>query len=80
VLRISYFASLGIFTTVERSLQIRLFMQNEPKLRKSQMNVNKVLTMNYEKMDTWSSEKNEPKRTQIQKGQNERNFSHNKGI
>jgi hypothetical protein len=36
-------------------------MQNEPNFRKSQMNVNKVLTMNYEKLDTWSSGKNEPK-------------------
>jgi hypothetical protein len=59
------------------------------------MNVNKVLTMNYEKMDTWSSGKNEPKtnpnepkRTQIlsaisvadQKGRNERNFYYNKGL
>ena len=38
-----------------------LFMQNEPKFRKSQMNVNKVLTMNYEKEDTWWTGK---KRTQ----------------
>ncbi|MHC4110189.1 MAG: hypothetical protein ACYSUY_03890 [Planctomycetota bacterium] len=57
----------------------KLFMQNEPKFRKSQMNVNKVLTKVYGKMDTWSIRKNEPKtnpkRTQIQKGQNERNFS-----
>jgi hypothetical protein len=36
-------------------------MQNEPKFRKSQMNVNKVLTMDYERMDTWSIRKNEPK-------------------
>ena len=36
-------------------------MQNEPKFRKSQMNVNKVLTMNYEKKDTWWTGK---KRTQ----------------
>ncbi len=36
-------------------------MQNEPKFRKSQMNVNKVLTKDYEIMDTWSSGKNEPK-------------------
>jgi len=31
-LRISDFASLGIFTTVERPLQISSFMQNEPNL------------------------------------------------
>ena len=28
------------------------------------MNVNKVLTKNYDKKDTWSIRKNEPKRTQ----------------
>ena len=67
------------FTTVERALQINLFMQNKANFRKSQMNVNKVLIKNYDKMDTWSIRKNEPKRTQnepkqtqIQKGQNER--------
>ena len=48
-LRISDFASLGIFTTVKNSLQIRLFMQNKANFRKSQMNVNKVLTKDYEK-------------------------------
>ena len=48
-------------TTVENPLQISSFMQNEPKFRKSQMNVNKVLTMNYEKKDTWWTGK---KRTQ----------------
>jgi len=36
-------------------------MQNKPNFRKSQMNVNKVLTRDYEKMDTWSSGKNKPK-------------------
>jgi hypothetical protein len=39
-------------------------MQNEPKFRKVKLNVNKVLTKNYEQMDTWSIGKNEPKRTQ----------------
>jgi len=34
-----------------------LFMQNEPKFPKSQMIVNKVLTRDYDKMDTWSSGK-----------------------
>ena len=36
-------------TTVERSLQIRLFLQNKANFRKTQMNVNKVLTMDYAK-------------------------------
>ena len=39
----------------------KLFLQNEPKSRKVKFNVNKVLTMDYEQMDTWSSGKNEPK-------------------
>jgi len=57
----SYHFAFGSSTFVERSLQIHLFMQNEPNFRKSQMNVTDLLTMNYEKMDTWSSGKNEPK-------------------
>ena len=40
-------------------------MQNEPNFRKSQMNVNEVLTMDYDKMDTWSIGKNEPKTNPI---------------
>jgi len=48
-------------TNVECSLQNHLFLQNEPNFRKSQMNVSKVLTRNYDKMDTWSIRKNEPK-------------------
>jgi hypothetical protein len=40
---------------------INLFLQNEPKFRKSQVNVNSLLTEDYDKMDTWSNGKNEPK-------------------
>jgi hypothetical protein len=43
---------------------IKLFLQNEPNFRKSQMNITDLLTKEYEKMDTWSIGKNEPKRTQ----------------
>ncbi len=72
------------FTDVMSALQIKLFLQNKAKFRKSQMNVNKVLTKDYDKKDTWSIGKNEPKtnpkRTQIQKGQNEHNFYYNKGL
>jgi hypothetical protein len=39
---------LPSFTTVKSSLQIRLFMQNKAKFRKVKLNVNKVLTMDYE--------------------------------
>ncbi len=62
---INYFCALGIFTSVKDSLQISSFMQNEPNFRKSQMNVNNVLTRDYDKKDTWSSGKNEPKTNPI---------------
>jgi len=52
---------LGIFTSVERALQISPFMQNEPNFRKSQMKVNKVLTKDYEKRTLGERGKNEPK-------------------
>ena len=39
---------------------INLFLQNEPKFRKVKLNVNKVLTKNYEQMDTWSIRKTKP--------------------
>jgi hypothetical protein len=48
-------------TTIESSLQNNLFMQNKAKFQKVKLNVNKVLTKDYEKMDTWSIGKNEPK-------------------
>jgi hypothetical protein len=75
--------AFGHSTTVERSLQIRLFMQNKPNFRKSQVNVNKLLTKDYEKKTLGEHGKNKPnsnpiqsqnkpKRTQIQNGQNER--------
>jgi hypothetical protein len=41
-------------------------MQNKPNFRKSQMNVNKVITTDYEKLDTWSSGKNKPNSNPIQ--------------
>jgi hypothetical protein len=44
--------AIGIFTTVKRSLQIKLFMQNKAKFRKSQMNVTNYMTKDYEKKDT----------------------------
>ena len=43
----------------------KLFMQNEPNLRKSQMNVTTVITMNYEQMDTWSIRKTKPIQSQF---------------
>ena len=42
--------------------KINLFLQNEPNFRKSQVNVNALLTREYVQMDTWSIRKNEPKK------------------
>jgi hypothetical protein len=53
-------------TDVMSALQIHLFMQNKPNFRKSQMNINEVLTTDYDKMDTWSIEKNKANSNPIQ--------------
>jgi hypothetical protein len=45
------------FTDVMSPLQIKLFMQNKAKFRKVKLNVNNVLTKDYEQKDTWSSGK-----------------------
>jgi hypothetical protein len=54
------------FTDVMSALQIRPFLTNKPNFRKSQMNVSKVLTRDYDKMDTWSIRKNKPNSNPIQ--------------
>jgi len=57
--------AFGIFTTVKESLQIRLFMQNEPNFRKSQMNVTDYIRMDYVKWTLGERGKNEPKTNPI---------------
>ncbi len=44
----------------------KLFMQNEPNFRKSQVNVTDLMTREYVQMDTWSIRKNEPKTNPIE--------------
>jgi len=56
----------AIITYVVSALQITLFMQNKPNFQKSQMNVNMVLTVDYERKDTWWSGKNKPNSNPIQ--------------
>jgi len=41
-------------------------MQNEPNFGKAQMNVNKVLTKDYENIANWTLGENEPKTNPIQ--------------
>jgi|GEM_PF-5831300 len=61
-----YLCAFGTSTTVESALQIRLFMQNKPNFRKSQMNVNTVITMNYEQRTMNYEIKNKPNSKPIQ--------------
>ncbi len=54
-------SSLGPSTLVEDSLQIRLFLQNKPKVKYVKMNISPFITSIYVNLDTWLSGKNEPK-------------------
>ena len=62
----SLYSCKETFTDVMSALQIGPFLTNKPNFRKSQMNVNKVLTRDYDKMDTWRSGKNKPNSNPIQ--------------
>jgi len=53
-------------TNVVSALQIHFFMQNKPNFRKVKLNLNQVLTRDYEQLDTWSIRKNEPKTNPIE--------------
>jgi len=44
----------------ESSTNHLLFMQNKPNVKDAQINVNSYMKSNYEKLDTWLSEKNKP--------------------
>ncbi len=51
----------GPSTTVEDSLQIRLFLQNKPKVKYVKINISPFITSIYINLDTWLSGKNKPK-------------------
>jgi hypothetical protein len=68
--------SYAISSTKDYVRNYKQNMQNEPKFRKSQMNVRRV---NEPKTNPIKANIM-PKRTQIQKGQNEYNILHNKRI
>jgi len=59
-------ASGTISTTVENSLQIASFLTNKANFQKSQMNVNTVITMNYEQRTMNYEIKNKAKTNPIQ--------------
>jgi len=52
-------------TYIESSLQNKLFMQNKANFRKVKLNVNNVLTRDYDRMDTWSIRKTKPIQSQL---------------
>jgi hypothetical protein len=52
--------SYGISSTKEQVRKNKLFMQNEPNFRKVKFNVTKVLTTDYDQLDTWSIRKTKP--------------------
>jgi hypothetical protein len=52
------------FTDVMNALQIKLFMQNKANFRKVKFHVTKVLTTDYDQMDTWSIRKTKPIQSQ----------------
>ncbi len=47
------------------ALQNNLFMQNKANFQKVKLNVNKVLTKDYDQMDTWSIRKTKPIQSQL---------------
>jgi hypothetical protein len=51
----------AVRSTVYAVRKNNLFMQNKANFRKVKLNVTKVLTKDYDRIDTWSIGKNEPK-------------------
>ncbi len=57
------------FTDVMKTLQIKLFMQNKANFQKVKFNVTKVLTKDYDQLDTWSIGKTKPIQSQFKANQ-----------
>ncbi len=53
------------------ALQIAPFMQNKAKFRKVKLNVNNVLTKDYDQLDTWSIRKTKPIQSQFKPNQSQ---------
>jgi hypothetical protein len=52
--------SYGISSTKEQVRKNKLFMQNKANFKKVKLNVTKVLTKDYDQLDTWSIGKTKP--------------------
>jgi hypothetical protein len=57
--------SYGISSTKEQVRKNKLFMQNKANFQKVKLNVTKVLTKDYDLMDTWSIRKTKPIQSQL---------------
>ncbi len=57
--------SYGKHSTKDNVRKNKLFLQNEPKFQKVKLNVNKVLTRDYENKANWTLDENEPKTNPI---------------
>jgi hypothetical protein len=55
----------GINSTKEQVRKNNLFMQNKANFQKVKLNVTKVLTKDYDQMDTWSIRKTKPIQSQL---------------
>ncbi len=60
----------ALYNCSERTTNQTFFMQNEPNFGKAQMNVNKVLTRDYENKPNWTLGENEPKTNPIKANSN----------
>ena len=60
-------------TDIEESLQINLFLQNKPNFRKVKLNVNRVLTKDYEDRTLGQAGKTNPIQTQFKANQTQSN-------
>ncbi len=56
----SVFCLLFFYICREPSTNHLLFMQNKPNFRKAQMNVNSLITMNYENISDWTIGQSKP--------------------
>ncbi len=59
------YALVAIRSTKDYVRKNNLFMQNKANFRKVKLNVNKVLTKDYDRMDTWSIRKTKPIQSQL---------------
>ncbi len=57
--------SSALYICRERSTNQLLFMQNKPNYKDAQMNVNTLITMDYENISDWTLGENKPNQTQF---------------